>query len=182
MSGRCYILPLLGGLCGECTQDADCDGGGCSAPDPFHAGPSQCNAGELGGGCENDAVCQEGLVCATTLDLLAGLLSLKTCGECVDDDACEAGELCAPNLTVSEFKGQMECVTAGSMPLDAFCTLGPAGDAACMSGKCSEVSIMDIETVGACGECTADADCQGGTCEAGALDLNAGVLTGSRCV
>ena len=81
LSGNCYLVPFLGGYCGECNEDADCPDGGCTPPNPFDNGGSTCNMGEAGGGCESDEVCMDGLSCGTVLDLL-GLITISTCGEC----------------------------------------------------------------------------------------------------
>ncbi len=180
MSGKCYNVPLLGGQCGECEGDADCDGGGCTPPNPFGMDGPTCNMGELGGGCETTEVCMDGLSCATVLDIL-GLVTISTCGNCSDDSDC-GDQICAPLVNVDEFSGFNECIDAGSVPQDGFCNVGANGDAACESGICSEVDIMGLASVGSCGECSSDADCGGGTCQAGAFDFETGVLTGSTCV
>ncbi len=179
-SGNCYVVPFLGGQCGECDEDADCDAGGCSPPNPFDTLGSTCNMGELGGGCESTDVCADDLVCGNVLDLL-GLIQINTCGNCEDDGVCTDGQICAPLVTVSEFSGINDCIDPGSVEQDGFCTLEGNGDDACMSGICSSIDIMGLAEVGACGECNSDDDCDGGTCVAGEFDLNVGDLSGSTC-
>ena len=176
---NCYVVPILGGQCGECNEDADCNGGGCTPPDPFSAGGSFCNMGEAGGGCESSNVCANGLTCATVLDLL-GLIQISTCGEC-DANADCPGQICAPIVDAQSFSGQNMCINANSLPQDAFCDLQGSGDNACNSGICSVVSIMGFAEVGACGECNSDNDCGFGTCIPGEFDINSGFLSGSYC-
>jgi hypothetical protein len=187
MSGNCYVVPFLGGQCGECNEDADCadtTGGGCTPPNPFETSGSTCNMGEVGGGCESSDVCQDGLSCGNVLDLL-GLIQINTCGECADDSNCMGGDICAPIVVVSDFSGVNSCIMPGSLEQDAFCKLaaeGGNGDAACMSGICSTIDIMGLASIGACGECNEDADCGGnGTCVAGTFDLDTAALSGSTC-
>lgn len=94
MSNNCYLVPFLGGTCGECNEDADCPDGGCTAPNVFDSGIAVCNVGEFGGGCETTSVCMPGLVCANVLDLL-GLIQITTCGECDSSSDCSNGQICA---------------------------------------------------------------------------------------
>jgi hypothetical protein len=180
-SANCYVVPFLGGQCGECTEDADCamtTGGGCTPPNPFMANGSTCNMGELGGGCETSDVCAEGLVCGSVLDLL-GLLEINTCGNCVSDADC-VGQICAPVVSVMEFSGVNDCIDPNTLPQDSFCNLMGNGNQACQSGICSTIDIMGLAEIGACGQCNTDADCMG-TCVAGEFILEGGTLVGSTC-
>ncbi len=179
-SGSCYIVPFLGGQCGECDEDADCDAGGCSPPNPFEILGSTCNMGELGGGCESTDVCADDLVCDNVADLF-GLLPINSCSTCEDDDVCTDGQICAPLVTMSEFSGFSDCIDPGSVEQDGYCTLEGNGDDACMSGICSTIDIMGQSELGACGECNDDGDCDGGTCVPGEFTLNMGNLSGSTC-
>lgn len=122
----------------------------------------------------------QGLVCGNVLDLL-GLITLDTCGECKSDGDCTPGQLCAPDVSVGDFSGVNECIAPGSLPQDAYCLLDGNGDDACMSGICSVVDVMGLAQLGACGECDSGTDCNGGTCVAGELVIDTGVLTGSTC-
>jgi hypothetical protein len=181
LSGNCYVVPFLGGQCGECNEDADCPAGGCTPPNPFEANGSVCNMGELGGGCETTDVCMEGLVCGNVLDLL-GLIQINTCGNCEDDAACSDGQICAPVVSVMDFSGINDCIDPNSLPQDSFCNLMGNGNEACESGICSTIDIMGLAQVGACGACNEDADCMGGqTCTAGEFVLDSGTLVGSTC-
>lgn len=179
-SENCYVVPFLGGQCGECNEDADCAEGGCTPPNPFESNGSTCNMGELGGGCETSDVCMDGLVCGNVLDLL-GLIQINTCGNCEDDSVCTDGDICAPIVVVEEFSGINDCIAPGTLEQDAFCQLEGNGDAACASGICSTIDIMGLAEVGACGECNTDDDCGGGTCVAGEFNLDMGALSGSTC-
>lgn len=180
LSGNCYVVPFLGGQCGECNEDADCAAGGCTLMNPFETTGSVCNMGEVGGGCESSSVCQGGLSCSNALNLL-NLIELNTCGECLTDADC-MGTICAPLVSISDFSGYNACIEPGSLAQDSFCNLGGNGDDACMTGICSTVDIMGLDQLGACGECKTSADCGGnGTCVAGVFDLDTAVLTGSTC-
>lgn len=183
MSGNCYVVPFLGGQCGECNEDADCadtTGGGCTPPNPFMSNGSTCNMGEVGGGCESTDVCQDGLSCGNVLDLL-GLIQINTCGECATDADCDMGLICAPVVSVMDFSGVNTCIEPNSLAQDSFCNLEGNGNDACMSGICSTIDIMGIAQIGACGECNTDADCGAGVCVAGMFDLDTGTLMGSTC-
>lgn len=184
MSGNCYVVPFLGGQCGECNEDADCTdttGGGCTPPNPFETSGSVCNMGEVGGGCESSDVCQDGLSCGNVLDLL-GLIQINTCGECATDADCDMGLICAPVVSVMDFSGVNTCIEPNSLAQDSFCNLEGNGNDACMSGICSTIDIMGLAQIGACGACNTDADCPGnGTCAPGAFDLDTAALSGSTC-
>ena len=181
MSGNCYLVPFLGGYCGECDEDVDCAEGGCTPPNPFDDAPvSTCNMGEAGGGCETDEVCQDGLSCGVVLDLL-GLISVSTCGECASDAECMGGDICAPVVIVEQFSGENTCIEPGSLGQDEFCDLMGSGDMAC-ENVCSAIDIEGLAELGACGECNTDDDCNGGTCVAGEFVLESGQLSGSVCM
>jgi hypothetical protein len=182
-SCNCYVVPFLGGQCGECNEDADCADttmGGCTPPNPFMNNGSTCNMGEAGGGCETSDVCADGLTCGTVLDLL-GLIQINTCGECMSDMDC-TDQICAPVVIVEEFNGQNMCIDANSLPQDSFCNLEGNGDMACESGICSTIDIMGLAQVGSCGACNTDADCpMNQTCTPGEFILDTGTLVGSTC-
>lgn len=182
LSGQCYIIPILSGQCGECNHDDDCPDGGCTAPNPFENNGSTCNMGEIGGGCESSDVCSGDLTCGNVLSLLAGLITIDTCGECASDMEC-AGQICAPVVDVMGFSGINTCIDANTLAQDSFCNLEGNGDEACASGICSVVDIMGLAEIGSCGECNIDDDCDAGmTCQGGGFDLGAGALSGSLCI
>jgi hypothetical protein len=178
-SGNCYLLPFLGGTCGECNEDADCEIAGCSPPNPFDASPSVCNMGELGGGCESDEVCAGDLSCANALDLL-GLVQINSCSACLDDSEC-GDQICAAIVDISQFAGHRDCIDPLSLPQSSYCELEGNGNEACTSGICSVVDVMGLAELGACGECNVDADCNGGVCVPGEFLLDAATLLGSTC-
>jgi hypothetical protein len=180
-SGNCYVIPFLGGSCGECTDDSDCFPGGCTPQNPFEVGGSSfCNMGEAGAGCQSDEVCAGDLSCADTFDLL-GLIVINTCGSCMDDSEC-GNQICAPLVDIAQFGGQMDCIEPNSLPNNAFCDLEGNGAQVCASGKCGVIDIMGLAEIGACGECTNDADCGMGTCVVGEFILDSGTLLGSTCI
>jgi hypothetical protein len=181
LTGSCYNIPFIGGQCGECSVDADCADGGCTPQNPFDSNGPTCNMGEPGGGCETTEVCEDGLTCGNVLSLL-GVVNINTCGYCETTADCDGDQICAPLVIIEEFSGINTCIDAGTVEQDSFCLLEGNGDEACASGICSIVDIMGLAQVGSCGECSSDADCGGGTCEAGAFDLNAGALLGSKCI
>lgn len=183
-SGQCFQVPILGGLCGECTDDSDCPDGGCSIPNPLASTGSKCNMGELGGGCETDDVCDAGLTCELVLDV-AGIITANTCSTCGADTDCTDGTdtLCTINYDVSNFTGSRTCVAPGAVPDGEGCDLAGSGDMACESGLCAEVDIMGLAQLGVCGVCAEDADCaQGETCQTTDVDITTGDVTPAACV
>src|SRR5690606_14832241 len=102
---------LLGGLCGECTKDADCSNGGCTIPNPFKSLGSVCNMGEPGAGCESDEICSDAApVCGTILDS-PGLITVKTCGTCDENSDCgNDTPYCEPVIQLLDVSGQLTCV------------------------------------------------------------------------
>jgi hypothetical protein len=180
-SGNCFVIPFLGGRCGECNEDVDCPDGGCTSFNPFGNDAPMCNLGQSGGGCESDAACQLGLSCVNIFDLL-GLISVNTCSSCASDLDCQGLDICAPMFDLAAWQGSAQCIPPGSLPQDSSCSLDGNGDQACMSGICSVVDIMAIAEIGACGECNNNADCGGNElCNPGHFILNDGTLVGSFC-
>jgi hypothetical protein len=178
-SGKCYVVPLIGGQCGACESDADCPDGGCSVPNPLAGTGSSCNMGELGEGCETDAVCQAGLTCEELLDV-AGLIQLSTCSECTMDSDCGT-DLCSPTYDVANFKGEWACVAPGTVENGGGCDLDTTGDDACI-GDCAEANVMGLVTLGVCSDCDEDADCAAGeVCLEPEIDLTTGDVTPSAC-
>ena len=176
-SGHCYVAGPLGGLCGECNTDADCDVGGCTAPNPL-AMPrqgSRCNVGEYGGGCMSDDACGDALVCASIIDV-PGIIEVATCSECVADADCDAGQLCAPDIAVVQVTGVKRCVAEGSLANGQSCDLQGSGDSSCASGHCALASVMGILDLGVCSQCENDVDCGAGhPCQDASVDLMTGL-------
>jgi hypothetical protein len=195
-SDICYVLPAgLGAFCGECKVDADCDGGGCTVPNPLAGIGSTCNQGEPGAGCETNEVCStaEASLCGLLLSV-PGLISVSTCGACITNDDCIAANEktpnCSPTYNVMDFNGQYMCVESASVPNNTGCNLAkgvddlPTGNAACESGFCGEASIMGLVKLGICGECESNADCVKlgkSMCSDATVDLNSGTLIGAVC-
>jgi hypothetical protein len=179
-SGKCYVVPLIGGQCGECESDADCPNGGCSIPNPLAGTGSACNSGNLGAGCESDAVCSAGLTCETVMDV-AGIITVLGCSSCATDSQC-AGDLCIPVVSVQDFSGHWECSAPGSTPNGQSCDLDGSGDLACVN-DCAEANIMGLVTLGVCSDCDEDADCSAGqVCADPEVDITTGDVTPSVCV
>ncbi|PCC66836.1 hypothetical protein [Nannocystis exedens] len=180
-SGKCFVVPALGGFCGECVADSDCDGGGCTVANPFAGIGSQCNDGGPGDGCQSDAVCSDPSngVCGTVLEV-PGIITVETCGECETNADCGGQTpVCAPKYDLAKFSGRLDCVAAGSVPNGGGCS----SDAACASGRCGEASIMGLLQLGVCGECLTDADCSPGEqCLDPEVDLQGGQVFGATCV
>ncbi|WAS98672.1 hypothetical protein [Nannocystis punicea] len=179
-SGKCFVYPVFGGYCGECLVDADCDGGGCTGPNPFTGPGAVCNDGGPGDGCQSDAVCSDpnNGVCAAVIEV-PGIITVSTCGECQTDADCSAPTpVCAPKYDVADFSGRFDCVAKGSVANNGGCN----SDAACASGHCGAASLMGLVQFGVCGECLTDADCSPGEqCVEGEADLGGGKLTGATC-
>jgi hypothetical protein len=197
-SGNCFLVPILGGWCGECLSDEDCAPGGCTVPNPIAGTGSVCNMGEPGQGCMSDAVCTDpdNLSCGTLLEV-PGIITVSTCGECLTNEECVDMMLpnCSPQYDVMNFTGKLACVADFSVPQDGGCNLAddgmgePVGNQACYKpemgdahGFCGDADVMGLLHVGICGECNSNADCmQGETCTDPVVDLMAGALVGSVC-
>jgi hypothetical protein len=190
-SGRCFLVPILGGWCGECLVDEDCPGGGCTVPNPIASVGAVCNMGEAGAGCMSADACTDAAfpACATVLDI-PGIITVSTCSQCDANADCPPdAPNCTPVYDIGDFSGVKECRPDNSVPNDEGCSLTedpmgqPEGNAACQSGFCGEADIMGLLKMGICGECNVDSDCpQGQSCTAPQVDLNSATLTGSVCL
>ena len=192
-SGKCFLVPILGGWCGECLADSDCSPGGCTVPNPIDGVGSTCNMGEAGAGCESSDVCTDpaNASCGTLLEVM-GIIKVATCGECATNADCTADPMlgnCAPTYDVMKFSGKYVCVGDATTPNGEGCNLTddgqgePVGNKACMSGFCGEANVMGLLKVGICGECNSNADCpmDKPTCSDPQVDLNAAALVASVC-
>ncbi len=174
--GLCYINPVLGGICGECTSDSDCEWG-CTAPNPF-GNPQTgavCGMGENGDGCETNAACI-GQACGEIF-AIQGVLEVSTCGECLSDADCTG--LCSPTVDFGAFGGSWNCVGPGTLPDGATCDFEGSGSAACGSGFCAVASVQGLIEIGVCSECEEDGDCPGGTCQPPTIDIDEGPAPGT---
>jgi hypothetical protein len=191
-TGKCFVVPALGGFCGECLTDDDCDGGGCSVPNPLANIGATCNQGGPGEGCMSNAVCSDpdNGICGTLLSV-PGIITVSTCGQCSVNADCTDPALpnCTPTYDVEGFKGKLDCVADGSVDNNFGCSLEkddmgqPVGNKACKSGFCGTANIMALLKLGVCGECNDDSDCPNGkTCTDPAVDLGTGSLIGSVCM
>jgi len=198
-SAMCFVVPALGGFCGECLVDADCKdvtGGGCTVPNPIAGIGSTCNMGEAGAGCETNDICTDPAAgfCGLLLSV-PGIINVSTCGACAVNDDCVAANPktpnCSPTYDVMNFSGQYVCVEDASVPNNGGCNLAkdamdlPVGNAACESGFCGEASVMGLVKLGICGECNSNADCVAigkQTCTDPVVDLQGATLQGSICM
>ncbi|MCA9716049.1 MAG: hypothetical protein H6713_35565 [Myxococcales bacterium] len=181
---QCFVIPLLGGLCGECTQDADCQGGGCTPPNPLQSTGAICNNGQLCAGCESDATCVDpaAALCGTVIDA-AGIITVDTCGQCkTSADCSDEAPNCVPVVdSINDFTGYRACVPDCSRPQDATCE--PDEHASCAPGFCTIAVLMGVIELGLCGECLSDADCEPGqSCSDPEVDINNDTMTGARCI
>lgn len=184
ISGFCYYIAILGGICGECNVDADCESGGCSLPNPLAQPPTgaHCNMGEPGAGCMSDEICEEGYTCESILNV-PGILEASTCSECETDADCDMGMLCSPAYDILNISGQRVCVEPGSVPNGEGCDhLSGTGNMACESGLCATVDIMKLLQLGVCGDCSVDADCmEPDVCLPADIDVTTGMVTPPTC-
>jgi hypothetical protein len=180
-SGECYVIGVLGGICGQCDEDSDCEGGGCSLPNPLASPPtpSVCNDGTYGDGCETDEVCAD-LLCGLVIDV-PGIVQVSTCGECESQSDCGDGFTCEPDIAVAALAGVKRCVANDTLANGQTCDYVENGDEACGSGFCAPADIMGILQIGVCSACEVDADCPSGTCAPPQIDVSTGVPTPGAC-
>ena len=180
-SGHCATQGALGSICSECTTDADCEWG-CGPPNPFSrpVAPGQCGDGALGAACEANESCDDALTCSVFLDV-PGIGTFAGCGECTPEGpSCPMGQICNVSLDLPDAAGHHECVSPGSVPNGASCTLGAAFEACDMF--CESVQIEGLVAIGICGECLSDDDCLGpGICISGSVQFPGGSLIHSSC-
>lgn len=190
-SGRCFIMPILGGLCGECLGDSDCGGGGCTVPNPIVGLGAKCNKGQPGDGCMSDGVCAApGAGKCGQVFAVPGIVTVTTCGECASNADCGAdAPNCSPDYALLGFGGTLVCAADGSRADDTGCDLasdgagGALGDDACQSGHCGAALLQGVVELGLCGQCSDDADCSmDQVCGEARADLTTGALFGARCV
>lgn len=176
-SGMCFLSGILGGICGDCLGDDDCEWG-CTGPNPLSDPPegSYCNMGLLGDGCQMTDACMSPFVCATILDV-PGVLLRNTCSECLTDAECFGG-LCSPDLDITSLDGARLCVAAFSKPLGSFCDLD-GGDNECSTGHCGVADINGLLQLGVCSDCSTDDDCIiGESCVSPTVDLDGTISPG----
>lgn len=180
-SDHCYLAGALGGICGECSTDDDCDFG-CNAPNPLAMPPegSTCGEGNLGENCENDDACV-GLECVDVINV-PGIIQISSCSECDMDSDCMPDQNCNVDISISDFDGVWTCVPTGTVPLGETCDASGSGDEACMSGACANADIMGLLQIGVCSECDDNGDCNAGeTCLEPEIGLDGSVVPG-MCV
>jgi Cys-rich repeat protein len=190
-SGACFIIPILGGLCGDCLTDADCAPGGCTIPDPLHSVGSFCNMGEPGAGCQSDEACSDpGFAECSFIIGIFNVFEVSTCSECASNADCPPdAPHCTPDYDLAHFSGIAMCRPDGSVPNGEGCSPvddgagDPLGNPACASGFCGVAQIMSVVDVGICGECQSNADCPNGqTCTDPQVDLDAEALVPAACI
>ncbi len=194
-SGKCFLVPILGGWCGECLGDEDCAPGGCTVPNPIDGVGATCNKGEPGAGCQSDAVCTDPMnsLCGSLL-AVENIIDVSTCGECATNADCKDPKLpnCTPTYDVKNFSGKYVCVGDATVPSGEGCNLtddgmgAPVGNAACETGFCGEANVMGLLKVGVCGECNSNEDCMAQNppkmkCNDPQVDLNAAALVAATC-
>lgn len=183
-SGHCYTLNILGGVCGQCSDDSDCAGGGCTPANPIMSPPtpSSCNDGSYGDACESEDVCADELVCTTVFEV-PGIIIASTCGECGSDADCAPGLLCAPDIAINALTGVNRCVTPGTLANGQSCAFAATGDESCASGHCAIADVMGLLQIGVCSECEVDGQCGPDTlCQPPQVDLMTGALSPGTCL
>jgi hypothetical protein len=182
VTGVCSTIPVLGGWCGECLVDSDCDNGGCTLPNPLKEVGSRCNKGQAGEGCMSDAVCKDAAYpsCGTLYEV-PPLLLVATCGQCKTSADCpDAAPYCTPDYDLANFGGVRTCVGKETRANDNGCEV----DEVCASKSCGELDVESgLLTLGICGECKVDDDCPIlMDCVAATVDLETGKMTGAKCM
>ena len=185
VSMNCYknMFPPIA-ICAECNEDADCVAAGTGTACTLDGGTQSiiCTDGPNGSTCMSDAACQSGHCDAVIEVPIPGAVP-DTCGECSSSADCDMGMICSPTFDLMALSGQKKCVAPGSVPNNALCPSDEAeGDMACMSGHCTNTTLMGFVPLDICGECASDGDCDmGKTCMAAMASLESG-LAGSTCV
>jgi len=182
VSGFCYDIPMLGGICSECLTDTDCDAGTCSLD--LMLGYAVCTDGSLGVMCSTDEGCMGDLICAELINT-GGIFPADFCSECRDDTPCAGEQICTPVYDIVNIAGYQGCVDPASVPNGGGCPLdGVMGDGAvCQSGQCGTATLFGLVPVGVCGECLTDMDCEGmglTTCQEATADMMG--LMGATCI
>jgi hypothetical protein len=170
-SGFCYEIPMVGGVCSECTMDADCGEGTCAID--FATMYAVCTDGSQGVMCDSDRGCMDGLVCEPLVDT-GGLFPLDFCSECGEGAPCDGEDICAPVYDTVAFQGYHACAGPGSVPDGGGCPVaGGTGDGTvCMSGACAIANVFMVVDIGVCGECASDDDCTApATCTPPVVDM-----------
>lgn len=190
-SGKCFLIPILGGWCGECLGDADCSPGGCTIPNPLSDVGSRCNKGQPGAGCESDAVCSDSKYprCGVVLQV-ENIVTVATCGACMSNLDCPPmARNCTPIYDLPNLTGVFDCLPDNVIPNGGGCNLAdngqgqPVGDEVCASGRCGTATWMGLVKIGICGECNSNADCpvNAPSCQNAKVDSD-GVSMPASCV
>jgi hypothetical protein len=176
-SGMCFLSGILGGFCGDCLVDDDCEWG-CTGPNPVTDPPqgSFCNSGLFGDGCQTTEACMGPFVCAVIIEV-PGVLTRSTCGECITDAECN-GDLCSPDVDLMNFDGARSCIVPFSKPLGSFCDLDTGGNE-CSTGHCGVADLMGLVQFGVCSDCTSGDDCIiGESCVPPSVELDGTIVAG----
>lgn len=181
-SMACYMIPMLGGTCSECLEDADCmengEAGTCSVD--IGTGMAVCTDGNLGDMCMSDDACMGDLVCGQLADLM-GFFPADFCSDCKEDGDCDQGQTCSPHYDTAGISGWLTCVDPGSVPNGDGCPVEAGGanpdGSVCESGYCATADVGGFGFVflGVCSECdpaTGDGCSGGETCMEATADLN----------
>jgi hypothetical protein len=178
-SGFCYQVPMLGGLCGECLMDSDCEMGTCALD--FNIMYAVCTDGSIGMMCDSDEGCAGELVCTQLIDT-GGIFNASFCSDCGPSAPCMGDQVCNPVYSDMGLGGYLTCVDPGSVENDQGCPIvdGMGDGSVCMSGHCGIANLFMFLEVGVCGECDIDNDCpMMGTCNPPTADM--GGLMGATC-
>ncbi|MFT3925939.1 MAG: hypothetical protein QM778_25575 [Myxococcales bacterium] len=149
---------------GACTTDLSCASGLCAdficstCAIPPEGGPAVASQCIDGSACREDSGCQSGACVGRVCQGCALDGSCRELSPCDDASQC-ASKACVPRLT---FSGVVEATSCLHCNSNEDCG-GPS--ALCTDGVC-EVCLLDPFPK-QCAECTDDAQCSSGVCEAG---------------
>jgi len=158
----------------------------------------------VGTPCATDTDCLASEACSAGVCTAGGVTACVTDLDCDpnNDEVCSAG-VCAPARGSSQGGGGGgACTATAECPIDSFCNTAIGACAPLLDGWCRQTTQCPAEAAfcsnvnqggeavpGRCVECLADADCNGGTCQAPGVcvepaagcPINSSAVVGGGC-